>query len=198
MKYDKYKKVDWLICQKMYDKGLSWRDLLKNGYSCKALMWAVKNEKLKMRANGESQHQKHRMGLIDYSPWRTKSFRLKMSKFGGYRERAGRCKHIQYITKDKKKVDLQGSWEERFVKFLDEKSVKWERNKVGYKYLFEDKQRQYYPDFYLKDYNVFVEVKGYETEKDKAKWMQFPFKLLIVKRKEIFDLECWYSSSLKK
>jgi hypothetical protein len=191
MKYDKYKLVDWGECQRLYDTGLSWRNLLKNGYSCKALVWAVKNRKLKMRANGESQHKKHSMGLIDYSPWRTKSFRKKMSKIGGYRKNSGRCKHIQY-----KGVDIQGTWELKFVEFLDSKDIKWERNKVGYKYLFEDKERQYYPDFFLPQYNLYVEVKGYETNKDKAKWKQFPFELLIVRRKEIFDLEMWFQNNL--
>ena len=31
----------------------------------------------------------------------------------------------------------------------------------------------------------YVEVKGYETDRDKAKWNQFPKKLLIIKKNEI-------------
>jgi hypothetical protein len=38
-----------------------------------------------------------------------------------------------------------------------------------------------------------VEVKGYETEKDRAKWKQFPFKLLVVKKQEIQDLTSWWN-----
>lgn len=83
----------------------------------------------------------------------------------------------------------------RFVEFLNTKGINWERNHVGIQYIFENDEKMYFPDFYLEDYNLYIEVKGYETEKDKAKFLQFPFKLLIIRKKEINNLEEWFKQS---
>lgn len=90
--------------------------------------------------------------------------------------------HIDYNG-----IDLHGSWEVAYAKYLDCNNVKWIRNKDSFSYNFEDKNRRYTPDFYLIDDDVYVEIKGYETEKDRAKWEQFPphRKLLILKKDEL-------------
>ena len=41
---------------------------------------------------------------------------------------------------------------------------------------------------HLTDYNVYIEVKGYETERDYIKWKSL-FNLIIIKRKEINDIK---------
>jgi len=41
---------------------------------------------------------------------------------------------------------------------------------------------------------IYIEVKGYQTPKDDAKWKQFPKKLLIVKKKEIENLNYWFET----
>lgn len=60
---------------------------------------------------------------------------------------------------------MDSSWEIKLAKLLDEHNIKWDRNTV-YKFPYIDmngKNRNYYPDFYLTDYDLFVEVKGYWT-----------------------------------
>ena len=47
------------------------------------------------------------------------------------------------------------------------------------------KDFKYIPDFYLPDTNTFVEIKGYVTDKDKAKWKYFPHSLNILKKDEL-------------
>lgn len=42
--------------------------------------------------------------------------------------------------------------------------------------------------FFIKCKNLYIEIKGYETERDKAKWKQFPKKLKIVRKKEIYEI----------
>ena len=46
-------------------------------------------------------------------------------------------------------------------------------------------------DFYISDLDLYVEIKGYETEKDRCKWRDFPHKLIVLKKEEykLFDLE---------
>jgi len=35
---------------------------------------------------------------------------------------------------------------------------------------------------------LYIEVKGYETDRDRAKWLQFPKKLRIIKENEILQI----------
>lgn len=46
-------------------------------------------------------------------------------------------------------------------------------------------ERTYFPDFYIESLDLYVEVKGYETDRDRAKWLHFPKKLCIIKAAEI-------------
>lgn len=71
-------------------------------------------------------------------------------------------------------VTLHGKWEVAYAKWLDLQHVKWERCKDSFPYTFQNKLRKYTPDFYLLDTCEYVEIKGYKTEKDDAKWRQFP------------------------
>lgn len=63
--------------------------------------------------------------------------------------------------------------------------IKWNRNKNRFSYIYENKERFYTPDFYIESIDAYVEVKGYETEKDKSKWKQFNHRILIWKKQEI-------------
>ena len=66
----------------------------------------------------------------------------------------------------------------------------WNRNKQRFSYVRPDgKVATYQPDFYVTDWEMFIEVKGYETDLDRAKWSQFPHKLDIWKRDKIQKLE---------
>ncbi len=82
---------------------------------------------------------------------------------GGYRENSTR-KHRQ---------SYKGFWmdsgsEKIFAKLLDDFDIKWIKNSKTF-FEFEDtkgKIRKYYPDFYLPDYDFWIEIKGryYETD----------------------------------
>ena len=81
------------------------------------------------------------------------------------------AKHIHYEYNG---VDLHGSWEVAYAQFLDKNGVKWVRNKDHFEYFFDGKIRRYTPDFYLPDTDEYIEIKGFKTEKDEAKWAYFP------------------------
>ena len=53
-----------------------------------------------------------------------------------------------------------------------------------FEYEWENKIHLYFPDFYLPDYDIYIEVKGYERERDRCKWKVVP-NLLVLKKKEI-------------
>jgi len=95
----------------------------------------------------------------------------------------GRTKQIIY-----KGIKFQGSWELTFYKWCEDNNVTCERNTKGFAYEWNG-TRTYFPDFYLPLYDSYVEVKGYKTEQDDAKWKQFPKKLLIVVKKDIDSIK---------
>ena len=81
------------------------------------------------------------------------------------------ARHHHYRYKG---IDLHGSWELKYAKWLDYNGIKWIRCKESFQYEFDNKVRQYTPDFYLPDTDEYIEIKGYKTDKDTAKWNQFP------------------------
>jgi len=91
----------------------------------------------------------------------------------------GRTKRI-----DKHGISFQGKWELEFYEWCLSNSIKIIRPEEGFPYVWEG-SRTYFPDFYLPDHDLFVEVKGYETERDRAKWKAFPRKLTVVRRQQI-------------
>ena len=90
----------------------------------------------------------------------------------------GRVKKVLY-----KGVLMDSKWELEFAEWCDKESISWEKNTLGFEYEWNG-NRIYYPDFYLKDLKRFVEVKGYERERDLVKWKSVP-DLIIVKMEEI-------------
>ena len=57
---------------------------------------------------------------------------------------------------------------------------------------FNNSEHLYFPDFYVKDLDLYIEVKGYETERDKVKWNTCKnkgIKLLVLKKNEIYQIK---------
>lgn len=91
--------------------------------------------------------------------------------------------HISY-----KGIDLHGNWELKYAQYLDSCGIEWIRNTDSFEYEYGGKKRRYTPDFYLPKIDKYIEIKGYKTKKDDAKWNQFPkHRILEVLMKE--DLE---------
>ena len=65
-------------------------------------------------------------------------------------------------------VKVQGTWERDIAVKLNESCIKWVRPKC-IKYIMGGKMRNYTPDFYLPDFDVYLEVKGYWWGNDKEK-----------------------------
>lgn len=101
---------------------------------------------------------------------------------GAWHTSLARRMHINYNG-----VDLHGKWELRYAQYLDANHIIWERNTKQFPYMFNGKLRKYTPDFYLPETNQYVEVKGYTTQKDLAKWEQFPASetLIVLTKKEL-------------
>lgn len=128
---------------------------------------------------------------IDGEKIRTDKIRLKINERykNGWEVRCGRCKKIDYDSPIAGKIKLDGNWEVRVATYFDKLGVKWLRNKKRFEYVnLIGKKSTYCPDFFIEDWNTYLEVKGYETELDKCKWMQFTEKLLVWKKQDLKKL----------
>ena len=96
-----------------------------------------------------------------------------------YKNFCGRSKKTLY-----KDQWMHSSWELEFAKWLDSRNIQWTKKVRYFEYMWKDTPRKYFPDFFLSEYDVYVEVKGYETDRDTAKWASVP-NLLIVRDKHI-------------
>lgn len=86
--------------------------------------------------------------------------------------------------------DLHGTWELKYAQWLDLNNITWVRNKDSFEYVYDGVVRRYTPDFYLTETSTYVEIKGFATEKDFAKWAQFPVgeKLVVLKDADLKTL----------
>ena len=96
----------------------------------------------------------------------------------------GRTKQIIYEG-----IKFQGTWELLFYKWCQEHTVKCERySGSGFPYVWNG-ERTYFSDFFLSEYDMYVEIKGYQTDRDTAKWQQFPKQLVILKKADILNIK---------
>lgn len=79
---------------------------------------------------------------------------------------------------------LKGTWELETAKWLDRQNIKWTNILKGFDYEWQGSTHIYYPDFYLTEYDRYIEVKGYERERDRAKWKVVK-DLIVLKKDEI-------------
>jgi|LakMenEpi03Aug12_release.lakeMendotaPanAssembly.Ray.scaffolds.fasta_scaffold907000_1 hypothetical protein len=132
---------------------------------------------------------------------RSEEFKLNRSKemkkryASGWESTAGRCKKYQYVSPIAGTVLVDGKWELIVCQYLDLIQVKWNRNKKRFAYInLEQKNSTYCPDFYVEDWDCFLEIKGYETDLDKCKWSQFTKKLQIWKKEKIDELKIFITN----
>jgi len=91
-------------------------------------------------------------------------------------------------TYDYKGVSLKGTWEVTIAKILDKYKIKWTNKIKPIPYFWKKKWHLYFPDFYLLDYDNYIEVKGYQRERDLFKWKYVDKPLTILKKKEFKEL----------
>ncbi len=97
-----------------------------------------------------TQHQRQHLSEI-----------AKQNGLGGYRPHPNKGVFYHGVWFDSK-------WEERVAKSLDSNSVKWERPSIGF--VWNDMGQKYYPDFYLPEFDVYLDPKNaYLQKKDALK-----------------------------
>lgn len=100
----------------------------------------------------------------------------------------GRTKGISFVDSYNNQVILNGKWELCVAEYLNDNGIKWTKKINAFPYFWENNWHLYFPDFLLPDLDLYIEVKGFERERDRCKWNHFPQKLIILKQKEIKEI----------
>ena len=94
----------------------------------------------------------------------------------------------KYASKYAGEVSLMGTWELKFAMYLDDHNIEWKRPKDKFYYEYGKLKSgfgYYIPDFYIVNGEYYIEIKGYETDRDRAKWKWFPHKLKVIKGNDL-------------
>ncbi len=94
----------------------------------------------------------------------------------------GRVKIIEYNG-----IKLHGKWEAVVAEWFDRNNVIWSRDIKPFNYFWNGGWHLYFPDFYIPSLDLFIEVKGYETDRDVAKWSCIN-NLVVLKYKQIREI----------
>lgn len=88
----------------------------------------------------------------------------------------------KYIYKN---IKMRSNWEVLFATWLDNKKFHWEYEPK--RFYLKNQNSHYLPDFYVKEWKSFVEVKGYMGERSKKKIDEFciSHNLIIIDEKEM-------------
>lgn len=68
---------------------------------------------------------------------------------------------------------FRSSYEANFAKWLDLSGIKWEYEQKRFLVVLNSKETKYIPDFYLSEFDCYIEVKGYWYHRSKQKMEQF-------------------------
>lgn len=106
---------------------------------------------------------------------------------------SGRCKWHDYHHSNGKVYKVQGTWELKFIEWLDINDIDFECHKGRLPYFDGKYTRNYYPDFYVESMGGYIDVKSeywYKKQSDKWKMLheQYPGQIKVLTRYELTKL----------
>lgn len=102
---------------------------------------------------------------------------------------SGRVKLFEVTDGFGNLTKVKGSWEYNVANWLNSHLVKWTNNIDPISYFWNGKKHRYFPDFYITEFDYYIEVKGFETDRDHCKWDAMIKPLMIIREKEHRDLD---------
>ena len=102
---------------------------------------------------------------------------------------SGRVKLFEVIDGFGNLTKVKGSWEYNVAVWLNAHSIKWTNDIEPIPYMWNGKEHKYFPDFYINEFDHYIEVKGFETDRDHCKWNAMIKPLMIIREQEHKDLD---------
>lgn len=170
------------IARLYIDEGLSSRDIIAKDFVMRQYKESIRLGYFVPRTKSEAIRNKNKIkGPNIPGPEACE----RLSKRQSENNSGGRCKW--FVVAGKK---VQGTWERNLALVFEEMNIRWERCKP-WTYILDGKTRRYTPDFYLSDYDLYIEVKGYYWRNDREKMdaviEQYPEKRIQIIEKELYE-----------
>lgn len=178
----KKNKYDWNKIQEYYDQGNSVTECQEMFGVCKASFKKAKKRgafKPRSAKEGSIIRTKKYGGRKHSQDTKDKIREIVNNKIekDAWHYSFSKVRTHKFISKFAGEVNVMGKWELEYAQYLDDNNIKWRRPKEKFYYEFSELKSgcgYYTPDFYLIDESIYIEIKGYETDKDRAKWEWFP------------------------
>lgn len=184
------RKYDYQKIQELYDSGLSITKVCESsGMSPARFNALVKQGHLVTRTRSSAAKLNGGTGFCSPDYLGSIQHRLDSSKGGGYKPGSGRSKGEFRIDGYGVKTWLQSSYETRLADIMTQNGILWCRPKP-LSYNDGEKDRKYYPDFFLPDHTMYLDTKNdYLAKVDAGKIEQVRnqhgIQLFIITQKQI-------------
>jgi hypothetical protein len=161
-------KYNWQLIQEFYDNGKTIRECCEHfGCVWGSIQKAIKRKEFVItRSKSESMKISYATGRKIVSE-KTEDGIRRLRESAIRNELGGKRNSKRFLYNG---IHLDSSYEVRYAKILDKSGIKWIRPT---KVIWSDangKPHRYYPDFFLPDYNVYIDTKNkYLIERDRYK-----------------------------
>lgn len=181
-KTDKYKQKDGIYkcphCSKIYSKfgiqnHIDITHLHKKIFKKGRIAWnkgLTKETDERVKKLGRTYSNRLKSGEISPSfkgKKHTIETKNKISKAMSINNKGGRCKWYSVGG-----IMVQGTWERNLAIKMTLLNIEWDKIKTNSKtfcYIMNEKRKHYTPDFYLEEYKIYLEIKGFWYGDDKEK-----------------------------
>jgi hypothetical protein len=105
-----------------------------------------------------------------------------------YNDNKQHYKHVKtYLVENilNEVISVRGNYEKKFSMWLNKLNIIFKKPIVGFEYKYKNNTHLYYPDFYLPEYDLWIEIKGRVIERDIFKCKDFKNKLFYLYQNEI-------------
>ncbi len=174
-----------------------WTDEQKKAWSDKCKLTKINNKNKKEYSSEEKEAARLRSIEINKKYWTAEkraeqSARMKQKVIDNpdsYSKNnvSGRVKVYEVIS-TAGPTKVKGLWELAVAEYLNENNIKWTNKIEPFKYYWNNNWHLYFPDFLLLETDTLIEVKGYQTDRDIAKWNAVNKQLIIIKKQDLKNL----------
>lgn len=199
--------LNWIEIQKYYDSGVSVKEVCqKYDLNFNLMSKAVKLNYFVSRSSKDTRSIKNDKGsYLRYKHSKESISKIKKSMrlavIEGRQKTPSPYGKKMKIYKMNNSLDgteeiLHCSWEKRVAECMTRMKIKWCKPRNSFTYIHNDSEHEYFPDFYLPEYDLYIEVKGYKTNRDLDKWKNFPKRLIIIDKHCMSSLDNFLQTQL--
>lgn len=135
-------------------------------------------EKLSKRCKGRSYSEEQKKRISDYMKKAVEEHPESYSSHNRHRAKRMKVDGVKFDS----------TWELVFFNWAKDMGLNPQRCLESFPYEWKG-IRKYFPDFYISALDLYVEIKGYTTDRDMSKWRNFPKKLKVITKAEIDEIK---------